>query len=583
MGEKRVVPDYISLYPWTKQMAPFAGATRPLCDRKEVTLSDQMHAIAKFCLYTSTHIASKFTGGITDDYTSEFDPFSPQFGEKFSPPDMPVAVKDWSGAEISRVYADQWGAYNGMTYSTWEVNPPNPTGYAPTMMVFCMNDPGPILDTRQTVLSSTGTAIANPTLGQMVTDPLFMQGYSQFCYELPFMPGTTQYLDTPVVPTSAFAGAGYNNVDCSYPDATPAVKEVDGDGIGPWVAAAGHTLAIDALGDQVVPNYAYAGPSATTTPYNQKTVSRHYGFGRGSGTTGSVTIGGVAATVTGWSDRRSRSRYLPGCRRARFSSRRSQYGGSAAQCGELVITTAATTSGTGSVTGVTVTSGGSLYPGRYVSFTGAEVEPARRHANTAAAGVTGSVYCGGGEQWRNGLTANFTVTFSPIPAAPGTAAHGTAVVRRKVTGMTITTDHAPYTAGKGLGGAGVAVERRGARPALVSSDTSPGTGPGTGTVTASHHQSGQLHEQRQHDHRAVRGWRVLEREQDAGNGHAHRVRFVGDDDRRGQLGRLRLHERAHGVHRRKKHRGSGTVTLEDRRGGHVTVPTAAPGTRARPR
>ena len=103
-----------------------------------------MGAIAKFYVYTSTHIASKFTGGITDDYTSEFDPFSPQFGEKFAPPDLPVSVKDWAGNEISRVYADHWGAYDGMTYSTWEVNPPNPTGYSPTMMVICMNDPGPI-------------------------------------------------------------------------------------------------------------------------------------------------------------------------------------------------------------------------------------------------------------------------------------------------------------------------------------------------------------------------------------------------------------------------------------------------------
>ena len=61
---------------------------------KEVTLSDQMGAIAKFYVFTSTHIASKFYGGITDDFTSEFDPFSPQFGEKFAPPDLPVAVRD---------------------------------------------------------------------------------------------------------------------------------------------------------------------------------------------------------------------------------------------------------------------------------------------------------------------------------------------------------------------------------------------------------------------------------------------------------------------------------------------------------
>jgi hypothetical protein len=343
VGESRIVPDYISLFPQSKQMAPFAGATRNLCDRKEVTLADQMGAIAKFYVYTSTHVASKFTGGITDDYTSEFDPFSPQFGEKFAPPDLPVSVKDWTGAETNRVYADHWGAYNGMTYSTWEVNPPNPTGYSPTMMVFCMNDPGPILDTKA----------GSPTNGQLITDPLFTQGYSQFCYELPFMPGTTQYLDTPVVPTSAFAGAGYNNVDCAYPDATPAISEVDGDGAGPWVSAAGNTLTVTALGDQMVPNYAYSGPSATTAPFNQKTIKRHYGFGNAKGT---VSVGGVAvpaASVT-WADG-TISFPVPGGVPACNIQQQTLYGGSTALCGELVITAA---NGKQSIDTVTVTIGG---------------------------------------------------------------------------------------------------------------------------------------------------------------------------------------------------------------------------------
>jgi len=357
VGEKRIVPDYISLYPQTKQVSPFAGASRSLCDRKEVTLSDQMGAIAKFFIYTSTHVASKFTGGITDDYTSEFDPFSPQFGEKFAPPNLPVSVKDWTGQEISRVYADQWGAYDGMTYSTWEVNPPNPTGYSPTMMVMCMNDPGPILDTRQTIVNASGATIANPTLGQLVTDPSFTAGYSQFCYELPFMPATTQYLDTPVVPTSAFAGAGYNNVDCAYPTLTPAIKEVDGDGIGPWVSAAGKTLTVTAIGDMPVPNNAYDGPAATVAPYNQKTVVRHYGFGPNAGT---VTIGGVTATVTAWSDTSLTVTVpagVPNC----AVQQQGQYGGSTAQCGELIITTAPTVAGgkgMQSVDTVTVTIGG---------------------------------------------------------------------------------------------------------------------------------------------------------------------------------------------------------------------------------
>jgi hypothetical protein len=244
VGAARVVPDFISLYPQSGEASPFAGATRNLCDRKEVTLTDQTSALAKFWVFTSAHVAAHFTGVITDDYTSEFDPFSPQFGEKFSPPNMPISLKDWTGTEVTRVYADQWGTYNGLTYSTWEVNPPNPTGYAPTMMVVCMNDPGPIPDGK----------------GGTMIDPLFNPQYSQFCYEIPFMPGQTQYMDTPVVPTSAFAGAGYNNPDCSYPDATPAIKQVVGDVAGPWVDVGTGSVASLSVSS--------AGNNYTSAPFN---------------------------------------------------------------------------------------------------------------------------------------------------------------------------------------------------------------------------------------------------------------------------------------------------------------------------
>ena len=343
VGATRVVPDYISLFPQSKEVSPFAGATRNLCDRKEVALTDQMSVLAKFYIFTSTHATAHFTGVITDDFTSEFDPFAPQFGEKFSPPNLPISIKDWSGAEVSRVYADQWGTYDGITYSTWEVNPPNPTGYSPTMMVTCMNDPG------------KGTT----------PDPLFNPEYSQFCYEIPFMPGQTQYMDTPVVPTSAFAGAGYNNPDCSYPNATPAISEVDGDGIGPWVLApfsnsSPHRLTITALGDQAIPNNGYSGPSATGAPFNQKTITRHYGFGN---TQGTVTIGGVSAPVDSWTDGQVVVRVPSGVPLCGIQQE-SQYGGPgtspttavpAEHCGELLITAA---NGQQSIDSVTVTIGG---------------------------------------------------------------------------------------------------------------------------------------------------------------------------------------------------------------------------------
>ena len=220
VGAKRVVPDWLSEFPAAQEVAPFAGASRNLCDRKEVALGDQMGVLAKFYLFSGPHVAAHFTGVVNDDFASEFDPFSPQYGEKFAVPNIPIAIKDWAGNEVARVHADQWGAYNGVTYSSWSPNPPNPTGYAPAVMVMCMNDPG---------------KGATP-------DPLYNPNYSTFCYEWSFMPGQTSYLDTPVVPTAAFA-EGYNTADCAYPDTTPAISSVTGDasggGAGPWVSAAG--------------------------------------------------------------------------------------------------------------------------------------------------------------------------------------------------------------------------------------------------------------------------------------------------------------------------------------------------------
>ena len=354
VGALRIVPDYISLFPQSAEVSPFAGASRHLCDRKEVTLEDQMSALAKFWVFTSAHVAAHYTGIVLDDFSSEFDPFSPQYGEKFAVANVPISFKDHYGVEIARTYSDQWGLFNGLQYSTWEVNPPNPTGYAPTMMVTCMNDPGPIPDPAHA--------------GQTITDPLYNPAYSQFCYEIPFMPGQTQYMDTPVVPTAAFA-EGYNLADCSYPDATPAIATVLGDaitggGAGPWVSAAGHRLTITALGDQVVYNNAYSGPSATTAPYNQKFITRHYGFGNpptpncnfGSSSPAacpSVTVGGIPLHGVTWNNTTitgSVQGNVPACT---IQQRGSGNGG--ALCGELLITAA---NGKKSIDTVTVTVGG---------------------------------------------------------------------------------------------------------------------------------------------------------------------------------------------------------------------------------
>src|SRR5260370_19969948 len=131
----------------------------------------------------------------------------------------------------------------------------NAAGYAPEMSVACMNDPGPILDTDPT----------SPTHGQMITDPAYNPAYSNFCYETPFMPGFTAYMDTPVTPVQAFADH-YNLPDAEYPDGTPVIKRADftgnGFGAGPWApgTAGVASVNVSAKGNYVtVPTIGFTG------------------------------------------------------------------------------------------------------------------------------------------------------------------------------------------------------------------------------------------------------------------------------------------------------------------------------------
>ncbi|MBV8901663.1 MAG: hypothetical protein JOY92_16305, partial [Verrucomicrobia bacterium] len=433
VGESRIVPDYISLFPGSKEVAPFAGATRNLCDRKEVTLGDQMGTTAKFYIYTSTHIASKFTGVVTDDFTSEFDPFSPQFGEKFSPPNLPVSIKDWTGAEISRVYTDQWGAYSGLQYSTWEVNPPNPTGYSPTMGIVCMNDPG---------------SGATP-------DPLFNPGYSQFCYELPFMPGTMQYFDTPVVPTSAFS-EGYNHPDCAYPATVPAISKVDGDGMGPWVKAAGGN---GIVGSVTITNGGSGYTSAPTVTFGAAPTGGT--TATGTAVLGSGSVGSVTVTANG----------------SNYTSAPTVTFGAPPSGGTTATGTAVIS---GKVSGVTVTKGGSGYClTALVTFSAPQLSGGTPAIGAAVlTGFCGSVKSVTIVDPGSGYTAPPTVTFS---ALVGSGAAGTATINEGVSSVTVTNPGSGYTSAPtitfaGGGGSGAAANTTVTRMITAVNITNPGSG-----------------------------------------------------------------------------------------------------------
>lgn len=282
VGDPHLVPAELSLFPGVP--SKFAGQTRPLADRKQVQVGPGQNTPCDFHMFTEVPVAGHIVGIILDDLANEFDRNSPVFGEKYSPPWLPISIRDWTGREISRVYSDQYGAYNALVPSTFNINAPIPSGVSPGMYTVVLNSPGPILDTRP----------GSPTNGQFITDPFFNRQYSQFSYTFQYMPGTTTYLDTPVMRIAAFAGPDQNPLDLEQPDGTPVIWSVSGPGGGPYVAQAGQAITVASAGKVEVPN-----PLYVTGGSQPKTITRDYGFGAGAGR---IVLNGVMLTNVVWTD-----------------------------------------------------------------------------------------------------------------------------------------------------------------------------------------------------------------------------------------------------------------------------------------
>ena len=277
VGPMHTVPDTLSLFPGeVNTWAPFAGADRPLCTRKRVVLMDKANAPADFHLFTATPVAGQLAGLSSDDVSIETNPASPTFSDKWAPAYMPFSLRDFKGQLLYHGYTDGFGHYNAMMPSTFSAQIPIPSGYSPGMHSICLNE---------------------RLLPDGSPDPNHLQSYGTFCYTLMYMPGTTTYGDTPILPLAAFA-AGYNPVDCALPNGYPVVVQVDGTGVGPLVAP-GESLTIYAKNnglDVEVPNPDYEGPLATA-PQDASTILRNYGFGT---TAGTVMLGDTVLTGVGW-------------------------------------------------------------------------------------------------------------------------------------------------------------------------------------------------------------------------------------------------------------------------------------------
>src|SRR5688572_29848076 len=256
-------------------------------------------------MHTETPVARHIRGFIVNDLANEFDPLAPNFGEKYAPSFIPVSIRDHAGHEVYHTTSDKWGTYNAIVPSSFRINTPMPSGVSPNMLQVCLNSP-------------TREDPSDPT--RVIPDPNFNPQYTQFCYTFDFKPGTTTYLDTPVLPIAAYTGPNNWQLDCEYPDHTPVISQVsaNNNGVsysngvqgGPFVRRTGselqRTLTITSMGTVNVPSPF----AARVDGENNILIPRDFGFGTPpTGTNVNapdsawrVTLGGVRLQVNSWSN-----------------------------------------------------------------------------------------------------------------------------------------------------------------------------------------------------------------------------------------------------------------------------------------
>jgi len=282
VGDPHLVPAELTLFPGVP--STFAGQTRPLCDRKQVTLFDGQNTAADFYYFTEVPKAARVVGFSNNDLAAEFDPTSPIFGEKSAPSWLPVAIKDWAGNELLRVYMDEFGSYNALLPSTLTMNVPAPSGVSPNMLTVVLNDP---------FMPDPN----NP--GLRIPDPFYDPNYSVTPWTFNYTPGHVSYLDTPLVPIAAFVGFPVGGVDGNPASGVPVIESVLGSEAGPVICTDNQPLPADititslGLTEVTNPDYDFNDPASTPT------ILRDFGFG---GLQGTVTLGDVSLPIVSWTD-----------------------------------------------------------------------------------------------------------------------------------------------------------------------------------------------------------------------------------------------------------------------------------------
>jgi SdrD B-like protein len=228
--------------------SPYGGQTRPLCDKRLVTLANQQNPASDFFIFPKNGMetAGRLIGLVTDDVYADLDPDSIWYGEPRPVGNLPVGIRDYRGRLITTVKTDPNGEFEVLLPSTDTINCPTPQGICPGMYKVIINDPG-------------NRANPNPNW-----DPRYIG--ETLAWDV--WPGQTTQLDIPVIPNAG--------QDCLLPAGTPELLQAS----RAWVGAADTNRNVILTGEgfgtnagQVKLDDSRAGHDATLTPGNGGIVS----------------------------------------------------------------------------------------------------------------------------------------------------------------------------------------------------------------------------------------------------------------------------------------------------------------------
>lgn len=266
------VPAEYALFPGASIANPPPGTVTPLCNMKQVVVKNAQNTAADFHMFTEVPKAARIVGFVLNDLTAEFNAGSPVYGEKLAAKWIPVSYRDWSGREVARTYADEFGTYTSMLPSSYSINVPSPSGVSPNMITVVLND---------------------PVLPDGTPDPYYDPTYSVSPWTRNIHPATTHYADTPIVPIRAFAAAG-TGFSTAAVTGTPGIASVDGPGAETGALICTNTTALP----QSI-TLTSLGQTAVLDPVSGTNQMRDYGFGNAAGV---VTLNGTPLTATNWAD-----------------------------------------------------------------------------------------------------------------------------------------------------------------------------------------------------------------------------------------------------------------------------------------